>query len=345
MSTSASSDASHIAVAAQPSANDATTSSGNVWATPYSASAAAKPNAPPAGDDAATAVVGEDREDGPDDRARRGRDEHGARLRVAESEVHRGTTRRRPQARSRRTRRSGGRRGVRRGGSERCSVPPWLSSARSGPWPNSVGRPAGRTLCNSPVVSGASEIVAIGGDLEPVTLIAAYAQGLFPMKVEDVLAWWSPDPRGILPLDGFHRSRSLRRSIPTLRSPRRHGVRGGDARRAATRAGRTDGSTRTSSTPTAACTSWAGRTASRPGSDGDARGRCLRRAHRWVVRGGVDVPSCHRRVEGRAVGDRRTAAASTVRRCSTCSGRRRIWSRSERSTSPVRSIRGSSTQR
>ena len=23
------------------------------------------------------------------------------------------------------------------------------------------------------------------------------------MKVEDVLAWWSPDPRGILPLDGF----------------------------------------------------------------------------------------------------------------------------------------------
>jgi leucyl/phenylalanyl-tRNA---protein transferase len=64
------------------------------------------------------------------------------------------------------------------------------------------------------VVSGASEIVAIGGDLEPVTLIAAYAQGLFPMKVEDVLAWWSPDPRGIMPLDGFHRSRSLRRSIP-----------------------------------------------------------------------------------------------------------------------------------
>ena len=40
-----------------------------------------------AGDDAATAVVGEDREDGPDDRAGRSRDEHGARLRVAESEV------------------------------------------------------------------------------------------------------------------------------------------------------------------------------------------------------------------------------------------------------------------
>jgi leucyl/phenylalanyl-tRNA--protein transferase len=28
----------------------------------------------------------------------------------------------------------------------------------------------------------------------------------------DVLAWWSPDPRGILPLDGMHVSRSLRRA-------------------------------------------------------------------------------------------------------------------------------------
>jgi leucyl/phenylalanyl-tRNA--protein transferase len=29
-----------------------------------------------------------------------------------------------------------------------------------------------------------------------------------------LLAWWSPDPRGIIPLDGFHCSRTLRRSIP-----------------------------------------------------------------------------------------------------------------------------------
>ena len=28
-----------------------------------------------------------------------------------------------------------------------------------------------------------------------------------------VLGWWSPDPRGVLPLDGFHVSRSLRRSM------------------------------------------------------------------------------------------------------------------------------------
>ncbi len=33
------------------------------------------------------------------------------------------------------------------------------------------------------------------------------------MPVDDgMLAWWSPEPRGILPLDGLHLSRSLRRS-------------------------------------------------------------------------------------------------------------------------------------
>src|SRR5689334_1894104 len=61
--------------------------------------------------------------------------------------------------------------------------------------------------------AGPDEIVAIGGDLEPGTILAAYRQGLFPMRVGRRLAWWSPDPRGILPLDGFHCSRSLRTAI------------------------------------------------------------------------------------------------------------------------------------
>jgi leucyl/phenylalanyl-tRNA--protein transferase len=57
--------------------------------------------------------------------------------------------------------------------------------------------------------------VAIGGDLEPGTLLAAYRQGLFPMPFgrRARLGWWSPDPRGVLPIDGFHRSRSLTRSM------------------------------------------------------------------------------------------------------------------------------------
>jgi leucyl/phenylalanyl-tRNA--protein transferase len=59
------------------------------------------------------------------------------------------------------------------------------------------------------------DIIAVGGDLEPATLIAAYRQGIFPMIVEapePVLAWWSPESRGILPLDGLRVTRSLKQS-------------------------------------------------------------------------------------------------------------------------------------
>jgi leucyl/phenylalanyl-tRNA--protein transferase len=54
----------------------------------------------------------------------------------------------------------------------------------------------------------------MGADLEPGTLLAAYRVGLFPMPVARGrrVAWWSPDPRGIIPLDGLRVSRSLRQS-------------------------------------------------------------------------------------------------------------------------------------
>jgi leucyl/phenylalanyl-tRNA--protein transferase len=56
-------------------------------------------------------------------------------------------------------------------------------------------------------------LVCVGGDLEPGTLLAAYRMGLFPMPVaRRKLAWWSPDPRGVLPLDRLRVSRSLRKS-------------------------------------------------------------------------------------------------------------------------------------
>lgn len=58
-------------------------------------------------------------------------------------------------------------------------------------------------------------VCGVGADLEPGTLLAAYRRGLFPMHLDRrarVLGWWSPDPRGILPLDGLRVSRSLRRS-------------------------------------------------------------------------------------------------------------------------------------
>ncbi len=59
-----------------------------------------------------------------------------------------------------------------------------------------------------------TEIAGVGADLEPGTLLAAYRGGLFPMRVGrgGPVAWWSPDPRGIVPLDAFRESRSLHRS-------------------------------------------------------------------------------------------------------------------------------------
>jgi len=60
-----------------------------------------------------------------------------------------------------------------------------------------------------------SDLVTIGGDLAPSTLIHAYRRGIFPMEVTGlpgVLGWWSPDPRGILPLDGLRVTRSMRQS-------------------------------------------------------------------------------------------------------------------------------------
>jgi leucyl/phenylalanyl-tRNA--protein transferase len=60
-----------------------------------------------------------------------------------------------------------------------------------------------------------SGVVGIGADLEPGTLLHAYRHGLFPMPLFSggPLAWWSPDPRGVLPLDGLRVSRSLRQSM------------------------------------------------------------------------------------------------------------------------------------
>jgi leucyl/phenylalanyl-tRNA--protein transferase len=56
-------------------------------------------------------------------------------------------------------------------------------------------------------------LCAVGADLRPGTLLAAYRSGLFPMPVRKrVLGWWSPDPRGILPLDELKVSRSFRKS-------------------------------------------------------------------------------------------------------------------------------------
>jgi len=61
------------------------------------------------------------------------------------------------------------------------------------------------------------DLVGVGADLEPGTVLMAYRAGLFPMGVGEEgsppMGWWSPDPRGVLMPGHVRISRSLRRSL------------------------------------------------------------------------------------------------------------------------------------
>jgi leucyl/phenylalanyl-tRNA--protein transferase len=73
--------------------------------------------------------------------------------------------------------------------------------------------PPTRWRLPDPELSDDDGIAGVGADLEPGTLLAAYRMGLFPMPLgRRSVAWFSPDPRAVLPLDGLRISRSLRRS-------------------------------------------------------------------------------------------------------------------------------------
>lgn len=57
-------------------------------------------------------------------------------------------------------------------------------------------------------------LLAIGGDLSPERLLAAYSQGIFPWFDDDSpILWWSPDPRMTLKPADVHVSRSMRKLI------------------------------------------------------------------------------------------------------------------------------------
>ena len=54
--------------------------------------------------------------------------------------------------------------------------------------------------------------------LDPAILVKAYQQGIFPMGMDDgQIGWFSPNPRGILPLDGFHLPSRLARVVRSAR--------------------------------------------------------------------------------------------------------------------------------
>jgi leucyl/phenylalanyl-tRNA--protein transferase len=53
-------------------------------------------------------------------------------------------------------------------------------------------------------------------EITPEIVLKAYAAGLFPMgesRDDPNLFWYDPDRRGILPLDGFHLPKRLRRTV------------------------------------------------------------------------------------------------------------------------------------
>ena len=61
------------------------------------------------------------------------------------------------------------------------------------------------------------DVVAIGADLDVSTVFEAYSRGMFPMHLPTgELAWWWPDPRGVLPIDALRITRSLRQSMKSF---------------------------------------------------------------------------------------------------------------------------------
>ena len=81
--------------------------------------------------------------------------------------------------------------------------------------------------------SDAPGLVAAGGRVTPQRLEEAYRGGIFPwFGPGQPVLWWSPDPRMVLPVAGFHLSHSLRKTLLRfLRTPGCHVRFDGDFRR------------------------------------------------------------------------------------------------------------------
>ena len=56
-------------------------------------------------------------------------------------------------------------------------------------------------------------LVAVGGTLDPDTVLRAYRAGIFPWSSEPVITWWCPDPRAVFDLETYQPARSLRKSV------------------------------------------------------------------------------------------------------------------------------------
>ncbi|MBC7714426.1 MAG: leucyl/phenylalanyl-tRNA--protein transferase [Rhizobacter sp.] len=72
-------------------------------------------------------------------------------------------------------------------------------------------------IADFPPVESADEhgLLALGGDLEVDSLLLAYSRGIFPWPISEEypLAWFSPNPRGILAFEKLHISKSLKKFL------------------------------------------------------------------------------------------------------------------------------------
>jgi leucyl/phenylalanyl-tRNA--protein transferase len=70
-----------------------------------------------------------------------------------------------------------------------------------------------------PECAGPGGLLAVGGDLEPGRLLAAYRLGIFPWPWAETqpMLWWCPDPRFVLYPDELRVSRSLEQRIRSRR--------------------------------------------------------------------------------------------------------------------------------
>ncbi len=74
--------------------------------------------------------------------------------------------------------------------------------------------PAPVWLMPDPQTADEDGVVGVGADLTPATLVDAYRRGIFPWPHRGMpLPWFSPDPRGVIDVDGVHVSRSLARHL------------------------------------------------------------------------------------------------------------------------------------
>ncbi|MFV0459516.1 MAG: leucyl/phenylalanyl-tRNA--protein transferase [Actinomycetales bacterium] len=88
-----------------------------------------------------------------------------------------------------------------------------MARHRREPWSEPIAAEFERLLAGA---QPGEDLVCLGADLNPTTVLTAYTRGLFPMGLgrngSGPLGWWSPDPRGVIPLTGLRVSRSLRRA-------------------------------------------------------------------------------------------------------------------------------------